>query len=162
MPRMGHVALFVSDLARARAFYEDVLDMRHSETHGPDDHGMLGTFGQTVCFLSFGEQHHDVVLVYQTDESGAAVPVEGHTLMHLAFALEDGMTTASFAERLEEKGVPIVYGPVRHTAAPEGDGTWGGNRSVYFQDPDGHLLEGYTEMEPYTGDRQAVGAEAAG
>ncbi len=159
MPRVGHLALFVSDLVRSRAFYEDVLGMRHSETHGPADHPMLGTFGQTVCFLSFGEDHHDVVLVHEAEESGDTIPVQGHTLMHVAFALDADTTTAAFAERLQQRDVPIVYGPTRHAAAPDGDGTWGGNRSVYFLDPDGHVLEAYTDMEPYTGDRQAT-AEA--
>lgn len=161
MTHVGHVAVFVSDLARSRTFYEDVLGMRHSETHRPGDHPMLDNFNESICFLSFGEYHHDVVLVHQSDEDGNTMPVEGHTLMHLAFALDADTTTAAFADHLREQGVEPMYGPIRHESTEDGDGTWGGNVSVYFEDPDGHLLEAYTEMQAYTGDRQAAAATQA-
>jgi 3,4-dihydroxy-9,10-secoandrosta-1,3,5(10)-triene-9,17-dione 4,5-dioxygenase len=52
---MGHVVLLVPDLAKARAFYCDVLGFRLSDymVFGPD---------QGVCFLHCNARHHTVAL----------------------------------------------------------------------------------------------------
>ena len=138
MKRVGHVAVFVTDINRSRNFYEEVIGLKHSETHGPEDHKMNKDLGYTLCFMSCGEFHHDLVLVHEQDKNGNTVPVEGHGLQHIAFRLEDGRSTSDFAEELEAKGIAIIYGPVLHRPISEGgDGTWGGNHAVYFHDPDG-------------------------
>lgn len=54
MKRIGRVPLFVSDLQRSRKFYEDVLELHHSETHGPDDHAKLRDLNANLCFMAVG------------------------------------------------------------------------------------------------------------
>ncbi len=146
---VGHLAVFVSDLERSRTFYQDVLGMFHSETIEPQMHPLNAASRQTLCFMSFGKQHHDVVLVLETTPEGKPVPVEHHGLMHMALRLDDGRSTPEFAQSLIQKGVPIFYGPVLHTRGPQGDGLSGGNHAVYIHDPDGHLIEIYQGMNMF-------------
>ncbi len=82
---------------------------------------------------------HDVLLVFQkgaTSETvhipgGGVSPVQGGDgTLHVAFAIGKDQL-AAWEERLAAKGVTI-----------EGAHTWTrGGRSIYFRDPDGHLLE---------------------
>ena len=37
---------------------------------------------------------------------------------------------------------PLVHSPTH----PEGDGTWGENRAMYFCDPDGHRIEIFCDL----------------
>ncbi|MEW6777742.1 MAG: VOC family protein [Bdellovibrionota bacterium] len=154
MKRLAHVAVFVSDIDRSRKFYEEVLGLRHSETHPPEDHFMNKAMGHTLCFLSCGNVHHDIVLVQQKDpKTGGAVPVGGHQLAHYAFELGPDESPEAFAKRLRDKKIPILYGPILHDPGPGGDGSWGGNRSVYFRDPDGHVVEVYSGMDTFVENR---------
>jgi catechol 2,3-dioxygenase-like lactoylglutathione lyase family enzyme len=162
MKRIGHVALFVSDLKRSRKFYEDVVELRHSETHGPDDHSNLRALNANLCFMSCGDVHHDFALVEQFDDDGKPILVEQHGLMHVAFELEDGRSLDEFAETLKAKGIEVLWEPTLHSDSPRGDGTWGGNYSVYFHDPDGHIIEVYSGMDQFIPDvdRSRVAASA--
>ncbi|MBP8003054.1 MAG: NmrA family NAD(P)-binding protein [Chloroflexi bacterium] len=146
---VGHLAIFVSDLERSRKFYEDVLGMFHSETIEPHMHPLNAATRQTLCFMSFGKQHHDVVLVYETTPDGQPIPVQNHGLMHMALRLDDARSTAEFAQSLLQNGNPIFYGPALHIRGPQGDGLSGGNHAVYIQDPDGHLIEIYQGMNSF-------------
>lgn len=146
---VGHLAVFVSDLERSRNFYQDALGMAHSETIEPHMHPLNAATRQTLCFMSFGRQHHDVVLVLETTPDGKPVPVENHGLMHMALRLDDARPAPEFAQSLLQKGIPIFYGPALHTRGPQGDGLSGGNHAVYIHDPDGHLIEIYHGMNTY-------------
>ncbi|MFN8475697.1 MAG: NmrA family NAD(P)-binding protein [Anaerolineae bacterium] len=146
---VGHLAVFVSDLERSQRFYQDVIGMFHSETIEPQMHPLNAASRQTLCFMSFGKQHHDVVLVLETTPDGKPVPVENHGLMHMALRLDDGRSTPEFAQSLMQKGIPIFYGPVLHARGPQGDGLSGGNHTIYIHDPDGHLIEIYQGMSTF-------------
>ena len=79
--RIGHVHLRVADLARATAFYRDVLGF-DVMAYGPD-FGLPG-----AAFLSSGGYHHHLGLNSWDSERGT--PPEGHTgLYHSALLYRD-------------------------------------------------------------------------
>ncbi len=61
---------------------------------------------------------------------GTIPPHDGHGPLHLAFAIA-GDALPQWEERLRAHGVPV-----------EGRTDWSrGGHSIYFRDPDGHLVE---------------------
>ncbi len=117
-------ALHVADLRRARRFYEDILG--------------LEPMAQDERFCAYPVAGRQVLLLFRRGGSlhpiptpgGMIPPHDGAGALHMAFAVtpED---MASWEQRLGENGVPI-----------ESTVSWErGGRSIYFRDPDGHLLE---------------------
>lgn len=127
MPRLDGVletALYVDNLARAARFYEGVLE--------------LDPLVSDNRFRAYGAGARSVLLLFQRGATletihlpgGTIPPHDGHGPLHLAFAVAANELSA-WEARLSEKGVPI-----------EGRTDWPkGGHSVYFRDPDGHLLE---------------------
>lgn len=127
MPKLDRIvesALYVEDLERARGFYEGVLG--------------LSSLYETETMLAYDVGGASVLLLFrrgaslaaQTSPEGTIPPHGGSGRIHLAFAV-----AASELPAWEE-----ALG--RHDVAVEGRTTEeGGARSVYFRDPDGHLLE---------------------
>jgi catechol 2,3-dioxygenase-like lactoylglutathione lyase family enzyme len=117
-------ALYVEDLARSREFY-------------------AGLFGLPVMvgddrFCAFDVAGRDVLLLFRrggTPEPvatpGGVIPAhDGDGRLHLAFAVDRGELDG-WEARLRALGVEV-----------ESRVTWKrGGRSIYFRDPDGHLLE---------------------
>lgn len=117
-------SLYVEDLARSRGFY-------------------AGLFGLPVMvgderFCAFDVAGRDVLLLFRkggTPEPvatpGGVIPAhDGQGRLHLAFAV-DREELDPWEARLRELGVEV-----------ESRVTWKrGGRSIYFRDPDGHLLE---------------------
>jgi catechol 2,3-dioxygenase-like lactoylglutathione lyase family enzyme len=126
LARLGHVALFVADLERARDFYVRLLGYHVLEEESAE-HGR-------TAFLEIGELGNTLDLVEAPAGAGAAAPgaPPGRGLHHLAFetatreALRDAYST------LVDQGVEILY-RVDH----------GSSQSIYFRDPDGHIIEIY-------------------
>lgn len=126
MARIGRVletSLYVDDLARARKFYERHFDLRvlHADAR--------------MCAYAAGDT---VLLLFQRREGltpvemphGSIPPHDGDGPLHVAFAIDaDDLTI--WEDELAESGVPI-----------EGRVRWPrGGQSIYFRDPDGHLIE---------------------
>jgi catechol 2,3-dioxygenase-like lactoylglutathione lyase family enzyme len=117
---LDHLAIKVSDPDRASAFYARVL-------------------GAQVERLPFGRLRFrigDAALHVHTRDSTPHplpryVPPPGSSDLCLVW---DG-TAEEAVEHLAGCGLPVVEGPV------ERDGRDGTGRSVYFNDPDGNLLE---------------------
>ncbi|CAN7391267.1 VOC family protein [Bosea sp. LjRoot237] len=127
MPRLNRIvetALYVDDLDRAAAFYETTLG--------------LSTMLRTRTLFAYDIGGQNVLLLFlrgasvetQTSERGSIPPHDGHGPLHICFAV-DADELASWEAQLEQQGVPI-----------EGRMSWNrGGSSIYFRDPDGHLLE---------------------
>jgi catechol 2,3-dioxygenase-like lactoylglutathione lyase family enzyme len=127
MPMLNSVletALYVDDLARARTFYEADLGLR------------LLFANQRMCAFDVGGK--SVLLLFLRGGSAQPMPTPGGTIpphdgqgpLHVGFAVQ-AEELAGWEERLGERGIPI-----------ESKMTWSrGGTSLYFRDPDGHLLE---------------------
>ena len=112
--RLDHVSLNVTDRARSIVWYRDVLGLPQLNQPTDDDEPVfLGKPG--LQFGLFQAQHH----------SPAREP-ESSGLRHVALVVDD---LESAQERLREHGVPFRY-------ADHGNAL-----SVYFRDPDDHVLE---------------------
>lgn len=111
-------SLYVSDLARSIHFYESIFGFR-----------VISDFGGRGCALEAGSRQ--VLLLFKKGASrGISSPHDGDGELHLAFAIrvED---LAGWEAWLGENGIAI-----------EEKTQWErGGESLYFRDPDRHLLE---------------------
>lgn len=128
MPKLNRVletALYVKDLERSAAFYERVLGF----TRLLQDDRILAMgvadAGQVLLLFREGASTNP------TETPGGTIPPhDGHGQLHLAFAIEEGERQA-WTEKLEAEGIAVES----VVKAPRG-GT-----SIYFRDPDDHLVE---------------------
>jgi catechol 2,3-dioxygenase-like lactoylglutathione lyase family enzyme len=127
VPRLNRIvetALYVDDLDRARAFYEDKLG--------------LTPLLKTKTLFAYDVGGANVLLLFQSGASlqtqraagGSIPPHDGSGPLHIAFAI-DADELPAWEARLEERGINV-----------EGRMQWErGGTSLYLRDPDGHLLE---------------------
>ena len=127
MPKLSGVietALYVDDLDRARAFYQDVLG--------------LAAMTSDARFVAFDVGGRNVLLLFHRGSTlepvhlpgGTIPPHDGNGPLHVAFAITADELPA-WEKRLGE-----------HNVAIEGRTDWPrGGKSIYFRDPDRHLLE---------------------
>ncbi len=117
-------AVYVDDMARAQAFYEEVM-------------GLKPMF-QDRRLTAYDVAGRSVLLVFKRGASlepavlpGGTIPAhDGAGPLHLAFATGADQL-AAWEERLKANRVEI-----------EGRTDWPrGGKSIYFRDPDGHLIE---------------------
>ena len=119
--------LYTNNLERAVAFYRDEL-------------GLESLVGDAERFHCFRAGPRQVLLLFTrggtleptevTNGSGVIPPHDGRGPHHIGFAVSRESYDA-WLERLRARGIRI-----------ESETTWArGGRSVYFRDPDGHLLE---------------------
>jgi len=116
--------LYVDDFGRACSFYENVLGLtsvyRDQRLTAYD----VGGRGMLLLFLR-GQSLQTVTL-----PGGTIPPHDGAGPVHIAFSIGPA-ELAAWQARLEQSGVAI-----------EGRTNWPrGGQSLYFRDPDGHLLE---------------------
>ena len=127
VPRLDRVletVLYVDDLDRACAFYEQVLGLACIHTdqrlHAYD----VGGQGVLLLFRR-GQSLHTIEL-----PGGTIPPHDGSGPHHIAFSIAAD-ELSQWETRLADFGVAI-----------EGRTKWPrGGISLYFRDPDGHLLE---------------------
>jgi catechol 2,3-dioxygenase-like lactoylglutathione lyase family enzyme len=121
--------LFVENLAKARDFYQQVLGL---EKLRESDVGCLFTVARGQLLLLITQQKARV----PSKTPGGEVPpcaTGAHETLgpgHIAFAVAEEELD-DWRTRLESQGVQVLS-----EVAWEGKG-----RSIYFRDPDGHLLE---------------------
>lgn len=125
--RYGHVNLHPTSTPRMRDFLVQVLDFRVSDA-----------IGDRACFLRCNADHHGIALI------------EGRgSLHHHGWATQSIAELGRIADRLDQAGRRLLWGPVRHGA--------GHNIAIYFEDVTGCVIEVYCDLEQiYDDDRPAV------
>ena len=127
MPKLDRVletCLYVDDLDRAARFYEQVLELKALTADARFRAYDVG--GKSVLLLF----RRGFTLETVRMPGGTIPPHDGHGPLHMAFAV-GADTLPQWEERLAAQGIVI-----------EGRTTWSrGGLSIYFRDPDGHLLE---------------------
>jgi catechol 2,3-dioxygenase-like lactoylglutathione lyase family enzyme len=111
-------SLYVNDVAESAQFYEKIFGFR-----------VISDFGERGCALQAGDRQ--VLLLFKKGGSREiASPHDGDGELHVAFAIA-ASELARWETWLAENGVAV-----------EEKRTWErGGTSVYFRDPDRHLLE---------------------
>jgi catechol 2,3-dioxygenase-like lactoylglutathione lyase family enzyme len=116
--------LYVDDFARACPFYEEVLGLPRIYTDQRLNAYDVGGNGVLLLFRR-GQSLQAVKM-----PGGIIPPHDGHGPAHIAFSIAADELSA-WEARLREAGVAV-----------EARTTWPrGGISIYFRDPDGHLLE---------------------
>jgi glyoxylase I family protein len=114
LQRLDHVSLNVTDRARSIAWYRDVLGLPQlNEPIADDEPVFIGEPG-----LQFG--------LFQAERQSPAREPESSGLRHVALVVDD---LDAAQERLRKHDVSFRYED------------HGNALSVYFDDPDGHVLE---------------------
>ena len=114
LQRLDHVSLNVTDRARSITWYRDVLGLQQlNQPTAHDEPVFLGQPG-----LQFG--------LFRAERRSPAREPESSGLRHVALVVDD---LEAAQERLRSHGVEFRY--ENH----------GNALSVYFGDPDGHVLE---------------------
>ncbi len=122
---LHHVTAIVADLERTTAFYRDILGLALVQEGANDDdpgarHFWFGDAqGAAGTLVSFME--------YPQMEEGRQGRGATH---HFAFAVDSAAEQAAWRDYLNSRSVPCSEVFER-----------GRFRSIYFRDPDGHLLE---------------------
>ena len=111
-------SLYVADVSRSVQFYQEIFGFP-----------VISDFGDRGCALSAGPRQ--VLLVFRKGASTAIEsPHDGDGELHIAFAIRPE-ELASWEVWLADHGIIV-----------EEKHTWErGGQSVYFRDPDRHLLE---------------------
>jgi catechol 2,3-dioxygenase-like lactoylglutathione lyase family enzyme len=126
MPKLDRVletALYVDDLDRAAAFYAELFEL--APLYG-DERLRAFAVGTSVLLLF----RRGASLETMTMPGGTIPPHDGSGPVHVAFAIAAD-ELVPWEERLRDRGITV-----------EGRTDWRrGGRSIYFRDPDGHLLE---------------------
>lgn len=125
--RVGHLVLRVKDVERSRRFFEEVLNF---PVVAQNERGMV-FFSTDVA-----DNHH--MLAIMPAKEGAPMPApEGVGMQHVSFELASFAELQSAYRTFKEKGVNICYTTYH-----------GISKSVYFNDPDGNMLEVYCNVPP--------------
>jgi len=111
-------SLYVSDLPRSVRFYEETFGF-----------SVINEFGERGCAMHAGTRQ--VLLLFKKGASRAIQsPHDGDGQLHLAFAIASD-ELASWESWLQARGIAV-----------EEKRRWGlGGTSLYFRDPDRHLIE---------------------
>ena len=126
LKRLGHVLLRVGDLERSKAFYSDLLGFEIVEEDPA--HGGV--------FMTLGEHGHTIDL-FPAEDSTPIPPSECSRpgLQHIAFQVESYEALKEAYFTLEDHGFEVTRA-MDHVS----------QKSIYFNDPDGHGLEIYYEL----------------
>ena len=116
--RFGHVNLHPQHLKAMLDFFVDTLDFRISDVIGDD----------FAYFLRCNAEHHGIALI-----KGKG------WLHHHAWQVQSIAELGKVGDRLHERGLRLLMGPVRHGA--------GHNMAAYYVEPTGAVVELYADLE---------------
>jgi len=122
--RLTHACVITDDVPRLRDFYRDVLGIAPTRAH--DDYVEFATSGGAALSIYARAK-------LEPYAPGATAPGSNRCVM---VEFEVGDVDAEYA-RLRPRSIDWVKAP---TTQP-----WG-NRSIYFRDPDGNLVNLYTRV----------------
>ena len=125
LERIGHCAVRVRDVERAKKFYIDVLGFQFMEQD--PDHGGV--------FMSLTGDGHTIDVSPVNDPDNAQGPVQGSDrvgVAHIAFKVGSYQALKDAYQTLQANGVEVAR-MIDHVS----------QRSIYFIDPDGNGLEIY-------------------
>ena len=118
--------LYSDDLPRATEFYREVLGL--AEMKGDGERFVAFDSGGGRALLLF--KRGGTLLPQPVPSGGVIPPHDGHGPHHIAFAIA-AVDYDAWCSRLLDRGIAI-----------ESESQWErGGRSVYFRDPDQHLVE---------------------
>ena len=120
---IGHVHLKVSDLARAEAFYRNVLGFEVTTRYGAD-----------AVFMSAGGYHHHLGLNTWHSKGAPPAPARSPGLFHFAVLMPDRPALARAVKRVLDQGVAL-----------DGMADHGVSEAVYLHDPDRNGIEIYRD-----------------
>jgi catechol-2,3-dioxygenase len=115
--KLGHATIGTPDPAAVERVFVDVLGFRISDR-----------FPGVLAWARCNRDHHSV----------GFAPAEAPGIHHLAFEIESFAHYERLADHLSLGGRRLVWGPGRHGP--------GNNLFVYFDDPDGTMIEVYADM----------------
>ena len=144
--RLGHFALWQTDLDMARRLYVDVLGFRHTDTVERD--------GKPVAvFTSHGTDHHSLAAIHACTAEGVrkAHYENGVLVNQISFQVGTLEEVANAHEYFAQRQVTI---------SRLGRDFPGSNWALYVLDPDGHRIEFYYGMEQIGWDRRSKPAAA--
>ena len=144
--RLGHFALWQTDLAMARRLYVDVLGFRQTDLVERD--------GKPVAlFTSHGTDHHSLAAIHAATAEGArkAHYENGVLVNQISFQVGALEEVVNAHEYFEQRQVTI---------SRLGRDFPGSNWALYVLDPDGHRIEFYYGMEQVGWDRRSKPAAA--
>ena len=124
LARLGHVALRVADVERSKKFYGEVLGFEVIEED--PEHGGV--------FMALAGLSHTIDLFPAPDGAPAATP-DATGVRHVAFLVDSEADFKEAWRTLREQHVPIDRA-MDHVS----------QKSIYFRDPDGTVLEIYYEL----------------
>ena len=127
---LGHLVLYVRDLDRSRRFYRDTLGWKEITPEG-------GMPFPAAAFSS-GRTHHELLLI-EVGPNAAPMPA-GRRVGMYHFGLKVGTTD----EELREARDTLTRAGARITGASD----HGVTHSLYIEDPDGHEIELYIDVQP--------------
>jgi lactoylglutathione lyase len=116
VPRLGHVILYVTDLAVSVAFYRDAVGLEHRFTEAG-----YAEFGTGATRFALYERRRAEWLTGN--------PVAPGPAGEIVLLVED---VDAIAAALRGRGLPLLSGPA--------DRPWG-HRTVHVADPDGFVVE---------------------
>jgi catechol 2,3-dioxygenase len=120
---IDHLNLLVPDVAAASRFQQETLGFKLRERLMPAGKEEVG------AWLSVMSKAHDLALTKEP------APTEGR-LHHLAYAVESHMDVIRAADIFMEKGVPIEFGPAKHSRTQ--------GFFLYVIEPGGNRVEIFT------------------
>lgn len=138
---LGHVNVYVRDVERARAWYEDLLGL-HTYAYRP---------GKAVFMSADEEQSHEVALMSVGED--APLQRQGQVgLNHMAWRVATLDQLRDFYRDVKAKGLPCA--PADH----------GISLGIYLRDPDGNGVEVYYELPraEWPADDDVFSAETVG
>jgi catechol-2,3-dioxygenase len=124
---LGHVVLYVRDLARARHFYRDVLGFPELPA---------APVGFPAAAFSAGRTHHELLLIEVGADAAPLPPGRRVGMYHIGLKIgDDDQALRDALVQLREHAV-VIRGTADHHVS----------HSVYIEDPDGHEIELYVDV----------------